>query len=84
MNFLVISNRYNFGPTSIVFHSPNLQIGHTQGYQQEIKKKWLHGSYTYWLQQAKEGGLFKIRAGPITASAFTANEVDEPEKDTAI
>lgn len=24
MNFLVISNRYNFGPTSIVFHSPNL------------------------------------------------------------
>lgn len=39
MDFFVISNRYNFGPTSIVFHSPNLQIGHREDHKGEVLRQ---------------------------------------------
>ena len=60
MDLLVISNRYNFGPTSIILHTPNLQIGHKEDYQgrQWGKNVFVFGaSYIHCLEAAKEDHL---------------------------
>lgn len=92
MNFLVISHRYNFGPASIVFHSPNLQIGHMWGYQQETKKN-IFPAVTFidYNKQKREDYLrspYKswsvFNSFHFLFSALMADEADEAEKDTAI